>query len=71
MEAALFDNERLFANVKAANRAVEARFKNANLLGAEIYASSTPMTKKGRWFTDMEEVAKRKPKKYAFIKHLH
>ena len=67
-EAALFDNERLFANVKAANRAVEARFKNATLLGAEIYASSTAMTKKGRWFTDMEQVAKRKPEKYAFIK---
>lgn len=67
-EAALFDPEKLFANVKTTNRAKEARFKNATLLGAEIYASSTPMTKKGRWFTDMEEVAKRKPKKYAYIK---
>lgn len=67
-EAALFDPEKLFANVKTTNRAKEARFEKATLLGAEIYASSTPMTKKGRWFTDMEEVAKRKPKKYAFIK---
>jgi len=67
-EAALFDPEKLFTNVKTTNRAKEARFEKATLLGAEIYASSTPLTKKGRWFTDMEEVAKRKPKKYAFIK---
>jgi len=67
-EAALFDPEKLFANVKTTNRAKEARFENATLLGAEIYASSTPITKKGRWFTDMEEIAKKKPKKYAFIK---
>ncbi|WP_340074535.1 terminase large subunit domain-containing protein [Leptobacterium sp. I13] len=67
-EASLFDPEKLFNNVKTTNRAKEARFENATLLGAEIYASSTPLTKKGRWFTDMEEVAKRKPNKYAFIK---
>lgn len=67
-ESALFDAEKLFNNVKTTNRAKEARFEKASLLGAEIYASSTPLTKKGRWFTDMEEVAKRKPKKYAFIK---
>jgi hypothetical protein len=67
-EAALFDPEKLFTNVKTTNRAKEARFEKASLLGAEIYASSTPMTKKGRWFTDMEEVARKKPKKYAFIK---
>ncbi|NKI28261.1 hypothetical protein HCG49_17035 [Arenibacter sp. 6A1] len=67
-EAALFDAEKLFNNVKTTNRAKEARFEKASLLGAEIYASSTPLTKKGRWFTDMEEVAKKRPKKYAFIK---
>lgn len=67
-EAALFDAEKLFNNVKTTNRAKEARFENASLLGAEIYASSTPLTKKGRWFTDMEEVAKKRPKKYAYIK---
>lgn len=67
-EAALFDSERLFENVKTTNRAKEARFEDATLLGIEVYASSTPVTKKGKWFTDMEEVAKKKPKKYAFIK---
>ena len=67
-EAALFDPLKLFTNVKTTNRAKEARFENATLLGAEIYASSTPLKKGGRWFTDMEKVAKKKPKKYAFIK---
>ncbi len=67
-EAALFDSEKLFNNVKTTNRAKEARFEKATLLGAEIYASSTPLTKKGRWFTDMEAVAKKRPEKYAFIK---
>lgn len=67
-EAALFDSEKLFNNVKTTNRAKEERFKDASLLGAEIYASSTPLTKRGRWFTDMEAVAKKKPKKYAYIK---
>ena len=67
-EAAGFDPEKLYNNVKTTNRAKEARFEKASLLGAEIYASSTPITKKGRWFTDMEKVAKKKPKKYAFIK---
>ena len=67
-EASLFDPEKLFTNVKTTNRAKEARFENCSLLGAEIYASSTPLTKKGRWFTDIEKVAKKKPEKYAFIK---
>lgn len=67
-EAALLDPERLFTNVKTTNRAKEARFENASLLGAEIYASSTPITKRGRWFTDQEEIAKKRPQKYAFIK---
>lgn len=67
-EAALFDHEKLYTSVKTTNRAKKARFKGATLLGAEIYASSTPITKKGKWFTDMEEVAKNKPKQYAFIK---
>ncbi len=69
-ETALFDPEKLYNNVKTTNRAKEARFEGASLLGAEIYASSTPITKKGRWFTDMEEVAKlpKNRKKYAFIK---
>ncbi|WP_435263423.1 terminase large subunit domain-containing protein [Tenacibaculum sp. nBUS_03] len=71
-EAALFDPEKLYYNVKATNRAKSERFPNASLLGCEIYASSTPLSKKGKWFTDMEEkIIKKQIKfheKYIFIK---
>lgn len=67
-EAALFDPEKLYTSVKTTNRSKKARFAKASLLGAEIYASSTPISKKGKWFTDMEETAKKNPETYAFIK---
>jgi hypothetical protein len=67
-EAALFDSERLYTSVKTTNRAKKARFSKASMLGAEIYASSTPLTQKGRWFTDAEQIAIKNPKDYAFIK---
>lgn len=67
-EAALFDYERLFNNVKTTNRSKKKIFENATLLGAEIYASSTPLTKKGKWFTDAEQLAIKNPKEYAYIK---
>lgn len=54
-EAALFDHTKLYNNVTITNRAKEERFKNCSLLGVRFYASSTPMTKKGKWFTDKEE----------------
>ena len=49
-EAALLDPDKLFTNVKTTNRSKKEIFKNASMLGAEIYASSTPITKKGKWF---------------------
>lgn len=67
-EAALLNKDRLFLNVQTTNRAKKSQFANASLLNAEIFASSTPLTKKGRWFVDMEEEARRKPDKFAFIK---
>ncbi|WP_289659504.1 hypothetical protein [Flavobacterium panacagri] len=67
-EAALFDPEKLFTNVKTTNRSQKEIYKKAPLLGSEFYISSTPINKKGKWFTDMEEVAKKNPKDYAFIK---
>lgn len=67
-EAALLDKERLFTDVQISNRAGKKRFPNASLLNAQVYISSTPLTKKGKWFTDMEKVAKENPKLYAFIK---
>jgi len=69
-EAALFDKTRLDLNVRVTNRAKKERFKKASLLGAEVYASSTPVTKKGQWFVDMEKVCKlpANRKDHAFIK---
>lgn len=77
-EAALFDPERLFNNVQTTNRAKKVWFEKSPLLNAEIFASSTPMTSKGRWFTDIElEIEKAKkglkskitnPNEWAFIK---
>ncbi len=67
-EAALLDPEKLYNNVKTTNRAKKEIFKGASMLGAEIYASSTPLTKKGKWFTDIEEQARKRPDLYYFSK---
>lgn len=67
-EAALLDPEKLYNNVKTTNRAKKEIFKNASMLGAEIYASSTPITKKGKWFVEMEAEARKRPDLYYFSK---
>lgn len=67
-EAALLDPEKLFNNVKTTNRAKKEIFKKCSMLGSETYVSSTPITKKGKWFTDMEVLAKTKPLEYMFSK---
>lgn len=67
-EAALLDQDKLAINVKNTNRAKKAVFKNAPLLHSEVWTSSTPLTKKGKWFIDMEEEAKRDPKNMLFVK---
>lgn len=67
-EAALLDDEKLAINVKNTNRAKKAIFKNAPLLHSEVFTSSTPLTKKGKWFTDMEEEARKHPEKVLFVK---
>jgi hypothetical protein len=67
-EAALLEPEKLYNNVKTTNRAKKAIYKDSKLLGSEMYVSSTPLTKKGKWFTDMEAVAEKKSSKYLFLK---
>lgn len=67
-EAALLDPEKLFTNVKTTNRSKKEIFKNASMLGSETYVSSTPITKKGRWFTEIELLAKTNPQEYLFLK---
>lgn len=66
-EALMLDPEKLYNNVKTTNRAQKTEFKKSRLLGSEFYVSSTPVTRKGQWFTDMEKVAKNKPKEYFFL----
>ncbi|MFK7049889.1 hypothetical protein V3Q77_08305 [Flavobacterium davisii] len=67
-EAALLDKTRLYNNVQTTNRAQKAEFKGNLMLGAEIYVSSTPLTKKGKWFVDLEDYAKANPKECIFFK---
>ena len=67
-EAALLDPERLFNNVQTTNRATKPQFEKNPLLNAEIYASSTPLTKTGKWFIKAEQLAKQNPDDYVFIK---
>lgn len=67
-EAGLLDKHRLFINVQTTNRAKKSFFKKATLLNAEIFASSTPLTKKGKWFVEMEDIARKNPNEYAFLK---
>lgn len=67
-EAALLDPVKLYNNVKTTNRAKKKIFENCSLLGAEIYASSTPLNKKGKWFTDIEKTAIENPDQYYFSK---
>lgn len=67
-EAALLTYERLYNNVMTTNRAKKTIFQNKSMLHAQIYVSSVAMTKRGEWFTKREELAKKEPHKYAFIK---
>ena len=68
-EACLLDPQKLYVNVKATNRVSKAAlYDNHYLIGSEAYFSSTPLTKKGKWFTEMEKEAIADPDKYFFMK---
>ena len=69
-EAALLDQEKLAINVKNTNRAFAKSMIHGenHYLFAEVYVSSTPLTKKGKWFTDNEELAIKKPDEIFFHK---
>ncbi|MGK4567841.1 hypothetical protein [Flavobacterium sp. 3HN19-14] len=56
-ESALLDPEKLYNNVQTTNRAQKEIFKKCSMLGSEVYASSTPITKKGKWFIEQEKKA--------------
>lgn len=67
-EAALLDYEMLFANALSTNRG------NGRIFGAEplhhsvLFASSTPLTQKGKWLIEMEEQAKISPEKIFYLR---
>jgi len=67
-ESALLDDENLAINVKNTNRAQKEIYKKSPLLHSEVFTSSTPLTKKGRWFTEMEAAAIKDPKGIYFQK---
>ncbi|WP_417365556.1 hypothetical protein [Flavobacterium beibuense] len=67
-ESCLLDPEKLFNNVQTTNRAQKEHFKDCSMLGAEVYVSSTPVNKKGKWFPEMEKKAITDPTEYYFSK---
>jgi len=67
-EAALLDKRRLFDNVLTTNRSKNEIFKKAKMVNSTTFVSSVAMTKKGEWFTKREELSKKDPKNYSFIK---
>lgn len=67
-EAALLNYERLFNNVLTTNRAKKVQFEKCSLVNATIFASSVALTDTGKWFTEREKLAQKKPQEYCFIK---
>jgi len=69
-EAALMDKEKLANNVLSANRGNIDRFDHTWLHHSVLFASSTPLTIKGRWFVDQEQESNRlrNPNKMVYIK---
>jgi len=65
-EALTFDEGRLYSNAQATNRSRREIFGDCPLLGAEVYMTSMPITKKGKWILKYEERALVKPNDYYF-----
>lgn len=67
-EAALLDEKRLYNEVLAGNRTHRPAFLDAALYQAEIFTSTTPMTRSGLWFLKNEELARQEPTKYLHLR---
>jgi len=67
-ESALLDvnklNENTLPTLRGSNKKA---FKKSPFFRSRVHVSSTPLTPKGRWFTDMQEAGDLKPKKIKFI----
>jgi hypothetical protein len=67
-ESALLDKSKLDENTSPTRRGSnKAVFQKSNLFVSRMHVSSTPLTAKGRWFTEMEEAAMMSPEKIKFI----
>lgn len=67
-EAALFDYDKLFNNVLTTNRGKIDLFKHSKLHHSQLFASSVPMTIRGKWLYKMEEEAKKDPKQILYLR---
>lgn len=67
-EVAQLDPERLFNECQAGKRTWREPFRKNPLYLAEIYASSTPVTRTGQWFLKFEEEARTNPKDFLFLR---
>lgn len=67
-EVALQDETRFYEDCQAGNRTNRRAFLEHPLYHCEILASSTPVTRTGLWFLKGEEIARRNPKRAAFIR---
>lgn len=66
-EAGLNDVTRLSNNVLASNRGNMDRYNNHWLHHSILFASSTPQTKKGRWFLDQKDAAIENPNEVLYL----
>lgn len=66
-ESGLMDAARLSNNVLASNRGNIDKYKNHWLHHSILFASSTPQTKKGRWFLDLKDEAIKNPKEVLYL----
>lgn len=67
-EVAQLDPERLFNECQAGKRTWREPFKKHPLYLAEIYASSTPVTRQGQWWLKFEQEAIDHPKDFLFLR---
>jgi hypothetical protein len=66
-EAGLMDAVKLSNNVLASNRGNIDRFNKHWLHHSVLFASSTPLTMKGRWFLDQKKDALKNPNEHLYL----
>ena len=67
-EAALLDPAKIQENTDPTVRGTNTRaFAGNPLFGSRYYSSSMPLTPRGRWLLEYEEMARQNPKKYNYL----